>query len=339
MTSIPEEVEAKRLLEESASTTTGIGKPTTQLLEPTLGTENFFQKPVVRAALPFVNGFLSGSLATTVIQPIDTVKVRIQLTGEGVKGGPKPNPLLVGRNIFANEGFLALYSGLSAGYLRQGVYGTARLGLFGTFIRMFEGRAEENGTKVTFAQRAAAGLGAGAIGSAIGNPTEVALIRMQSDGTKPLAERARYRSAFDALGRIARKEGIGALWSGAYPTVIRAMATNFGQLSFFAETKAQLQQRTQIRGQMQSVIASGVAGFFAAFFSLPFDFVKTRLQRQQKAPDGSVQYKGMADCFIKVAKQEGPLRFYRGFGTYFMRMAPHTVIALICLDNLNRITK
>jgi hypothetical protein len=339
MTSVPEEIEAKRLLEEPSTSSTGKSSPDTRSPVSTSSTQDFLHKPVIRAALPFVNGFLSGSLATTIIQPIDTVKVRIQLTGEGVKGGPKPNPLLVGRNIFANEGFLALYSGLSAGYLRQGIYGTARLGLFGTFIRMFESRADENGTKVTFTQRAAAGLGAGAIGAAIGNPAEVALIRMQSDGTRPLAERAHYRSAFDALGRIARKEGVAALWSGAYPTVIRAMATNFGQLSFFAETKAQLQQRTQIRGQMQSVVASGVAGFFAAFFSLPFDFVKTRLQRQQKAPDGSVQYKGMADCFVKVARQEGPLRFYRGFGTYFMRMAPHTVIALICLDNLNRITK
>ncbi len=327
-----------RLLEESKSThQTPITSP--PIPEPSSTTNDFFHRPGVRIALPFVNGFLSGSLATTIIQPIDTVKVRIQLTGEGVKGGPKPNPLLVGRNIFANEGFLALYSGLSAGYLRQAIYGTARLGLFGTFIRLFEQRAEQNETKVTFTQRAAAGLGAGALGAAIGNPAEVALIRMQSDGTRPLAERAHYRSAFDALSRIRRKEGLAALWSGAYPTVIRAMATNFGQLTFFAETKAQLQQRTEIRGQMQSVVASGVAGFFAAFFSLPFDFVKTRLQRQQKGPDGSVQYRGMADCFVKVAKQEGPLRFYRGFGTYFMRMAPHTVIALICLDNLNRITK
>lgn len=239
----------------------------------------------------------------------------------------------------ANEGVLSLYSGLSAGYLRQAIYGTARLGLFGTFIRLFETRAETNGTKVTFLERAAAGLGAGALGAAIGNPAEVALIRMQSDGNRPKAERANYRSGVDALLRIRKNEGIKALWSGAYPTVIRAMATNFGQLTFFAETKAQLQQHTEIRGQMQSVLASGVAGFFAAFFSLPFDFVKTRLQRQRKGKDGSVQYKGMADCFAKVAKQEGPLRFYRGFGTYFMRMAPHTVIALICLDNLNRITK
>jgi hypothetical protein len=72
------------------------------------------------------------------------------------------------------------------------------------------------------------------------------------------------------------------------------------------------------------VTASAIAGFFAAFFSLPFDMVKTRLQRQTKALDGSVAYKNMFDCFVKVAQNEGLLRFYRGFGPYFFRMAPHS---------------
>lgn len=38
----------------------------------------------------------------------------------------------------------------------------------------------------------------------IGNPTELVLIRMQSDGLKPKEQRASYRSAFDALARITR---------------------------------------------------------------------------------------------------------------------------------------
>jgi hypothetical protein len=40
---------------------------------------------VWKTAKPFVNGGLSGMAATCIIQPIDMVKVRIQL---GAKGGP-----------------------------------------------------------------------------------------------------------------------------------------------------------------------------------------------------------------------------------------------------------
>jgi len=46
---------------------------------------------------------------------------------------------------------------------------------------------------------------------------------------------------------------------------------------------------------------------------LPFDFVKTRLQKQTKAADGTLPYKSMMDCFAKVARDEGLMRFYRGY--------------------------
>jgi len=179
-----------------------------------------------------------------------------------------------------------------------------------------------------------------------GNPADLALIRMQSDGLKPLAERANYKSVFDALGRIAKQEGVTALWSGAAPTVVRAMALNFGQLAFFSEAKMRLKgsglgARTQtLTGKSWKPLAleipttslslqnktdttrttqtaSAIAGFFASFFSLPFDFVKTRLQKQTRSADGKLPYKGMMDCFAKVAREEGLLRFYRGYVSCF----------------------
>ena len=53
------------------------------------------------AVKPFVNGGTSGMLATCVIQPVDMVKVRIQL-GQGSAGQ-------VASNMLKNEGFIAFY--------------------------------------------------------------------------------------------------------------------------------------------------------------------------------------------------------------------------------------
>lgn len=290
---------------------------------PGKATQDFLHTPAMRAALPFINGGLAGMVATTVIQPIDMIKVRLQLAGEGIKTGPKPTPLSVTRELLAQGKVLDLYTGLSAGLLRQAVYTTARLGFFDTFMKTMQARAEKNGTKIGFSERATSGLAAGGLAALIGNPADLALIRMQSDGLKPVAERAKYKSVVDALSRISKAEGVTALWSGAYPTVVRAMALNFGQLAFFSEAKSQLKDRTQWSARTQTLTASAIAGFFASFFSLPFDFVKTRLQKQTKGPDGKLPYKGMFDCFKKVAAEEGPLRFYRGFSTYYVRIAPH----------------
>jgi solute carrier family 25 (mitochondrial oxoglutarate transporter), member 11 len=314
---VKQAVEAARSRSEAMVSAKGVQNDTAAVAN------DFLHTPLMRAALPFINGGISGMVATTVIQPVDMIKVRIQLAGEGKAGGPRATPISVTREILASGKALDLYTGLSAGLLRQAVYTTARLGFFDTFMGSLAARTKARGGTVGFKERAAAGLSAGGLAAMIGNPADLALIRMQSDGLKPLAERKNYKSVIDALSSIAKSEGVAALWAGAAPTVVRAMALNFGQLAFFSEAKAQLKTRTTWSANTQTLSASAVAGFFASFFSLPFDFVKTRLQKQTKGPDGKVPYSGMVDCFTKVAKQEGILRFYRGFGTYYVRIAPH----------------
>lgn len=316
---------ANRIKESARSAATKVEEVAQEAAHnPVQAKNDFLHQPITRAALPFVNGGLAGMFATACIQPIDMVKVRLQLAGEGIRTGPKPSALGITRDIIAQGKVLDLYTGLSAGLLRQAVYTTARLGFFDTFQTKLQARAEKNGTKIGFMERSAAGLTAGGLAAMVGNPADLALIRMQSDGLKPKELRANYRSVFDALIRISKAEGVTALWAGAYPTIIRAMALNFGQLSFFAESKAQLKQHApNLSESSRTFGASAIAGFFASFFSLPFDFVKTRLQKQQKGPDGKYPYNGLLDCARKVVRDEGWLRFYRGFGTYYVRIAPH----------------
>jgi solute carrier family 25 oxoglutarate transporter 11 len=311
----------KQAAEAARSKTSNVGKQGSDTM--TAAKKDYLHTPVMTAALPFINGGISGMVATSVIQPVDMIKVRLQLAGEGIATGPKPTPITVTREILAQGKVLDLYTGISAGLLRQAVYTTARLGFFDTFMKRLTIRAKDKGTQIGFVERASAGLTAGGLAAFIGNPADLALIRMQSDGLKPLAKRKNYKSVVDALTHIVKSEGVTALWAGATPTVARAMALNLGQLAFFSEAKVHLKTHTSWSAKTQTLAASGIAGFFASFLSLPFDFVKTRLQKQQRGPDGKLPYKSMMDCFAKVAKQEGLGRFYRGFGTYYVRIAPH----------------
>ncbi|RKF74317.1 putative mitochondrial 2-oxoglutarate/malate carrier protein [Golovinomyces cichoracearum] len=299
---------------------------------------DIYNDSILHTALPFINGGLAGMVATTVIQPIDMVKVRLQLAGEGAKKGPKASPLSVTREILSSGRVIDLYTGLSAGILRQAIYTTARLGFFDMLMKALTLRAAEHGNSVGFMERAGAGLTSGGLAAVLGNPADLALIRMQSDGMKPLDARKNYRSVFSALRGIQKTEGIRALWAGATPTVGRAMALNCGQLAFFSEAKQRLKD-TNLGPQMQVFGASAIAGFFASFFSLPLDFIKTRLQKQVKNGNGELPYKGMLDCFTKVANEEGILSFYRGFGTYYARIAPHVMVTMIVADYLGFITK
>ena len=81
----------------------------------------------------------------------------------------------------------------------------------------------------------------------------------------------------------------------------------------------------------QAVVLGGalIAGFCAAACSLPFDFVKTRIQKMEKLPDGSYPYKSPIDCAMKTFREEGALKFYTGFPTYCLRYASR--LRRICL--------
>jgi solute carrier family 25 oxoglutarate transporter 11 len=100
------------------------------------------------------------------------------------------------------------------------VYTTARLGLFDTFTTEVASYKRAQGKEITIVERSVAGLAAGGIAAMIGNPADLALIRMQSDGLKPVDQRANYKSVFDALVRIAKNEGVATLWDGCRLVVV-----------------------------------------------------------------------------------------------------------------------
>lgn len=84
----------------------------------------------------------------------------------------------------------------------------------------------------------ASSMASGAIASVVGNPFDLALVRMQADGLKPAAERRGYRNVFDALFRVTREEGVTRLWRGFQPTMLRAIAMNVGMMATYDQAKA-----------------------------------------------------------------------------------------------------
>ncbi len=94
---------------------------------------------------------------------------------------------------------------LSAGLFRQATYATARLGIYQTLLERFR---QPDGRPPQFFINLLLGVVSGGLGSFIGTPAGVALVRMALDGRLPVSERRNYKHIFDALARITREEGI-----------------------------------------------------------------------------------------------------------------------------------
>jgi solute carrier family 25 (mitochondrial oxoglutarate transporter), member 11 len=160
---------------------------------------------------------------------------------------------------------------------------------------------------------------------------------MQSDSTLPLEERRNYKGVFDAFKRIVGEEGVTSLWSGAGPTMLRACSLNVAQLVTYEEVKEKLKHKFG-PGHDKAILftASMVSAVATSTASLPFDNIKTKLQKMKKLPDGTVPYSGFVDCAMKTAAREGITGFWAGLPTYYFRVGPHSIITLLAAEQLRK---
>ncbi|CAN1340897.1 Mitochondrial uncoupling protein 4 [Linum perenne] len=294
-----------------------------------------------------VKGFLEGGIASIIAgcstHPLDLIKVRMQLQGEASAPPsihlppPSVGPVSVGMNILRTEGVPALFSGVSATVLRQTLYSTTRMGLYDVLKTKWTNPDTGN---MPLLRKITAGLIAGGIGAAVGNPADVAMVRMQADGRLPLAQRRNYSSVVDAIGRMSKQEGVGSLWRGSSLTVNRAMIVTASQLASYDQIKESiLEKGVMADGLGTHVTASFAAGFVASVASNPVDVIKTRVMNMTVEAGKAAPYSGALDCAIKTVKAEGPMALYKGFIPTISRQGPFTVVLFVTLEQVRKLLK
>jgi len=275
----------------------------------------------------FVQGSLGAAVGGSCAHPLDLIKVRLQLqTGEKIGMGA------MGMQILKNEGAFGLLKGVDASAARQLVYSGTRFGCYDVIKKL---AGEEERPLSTIVRCACAAL-SGAIGAFVGNPGDLAMVRMQADGKLPVEERRGYKNFFDAVGKIARTEGVLSMWStGVLPNMNRAAIITVGQLAAYDECKHALFRFGMKDGLPTHFSASFMAAFIASAMSNPVDVAKTRLMNQ-KAGEGS---SGMLGTISGMVKNEGPLSLYKGFGATFARQCPYVVITWVTVEQLKKLMK
>jgi len=161
---------------------------------------------------------------------------------------------------------------------------------------------------------------------------DVAVIPEKPPKTKGRAEAQTPVSLFDIFigyknkERFIKEEGALALFTGLGPTVARAIAMNVGMLSTFDQAKESLESWKGEKGLLSTRLqASAIAGCVCSVMSLPFDNVKTKLQKM-KATNGVYPYAGVVDCLKQTVAREGVTGLWVGLPTYYFRVAPHAMI-------------
>lgn len=275
----------------------------------------------------FAIGGISGCSATLCVHPLDVIRIRIQTEKA------KSSFTRVASNLIKEEGIAGAYTGLSAGLVRQLTYGLTKFGVYNQLTQQVKAMNGGADYQIPFLVKIGCGLTAGAAAACVGNPAEIALVRMTADRNAPVEQRRGYTGVFNALGRVAKEEGAATLWRGLPSHINRAALLTAAQLATFSQAKDALADVLPFGGVPLTFCATLISGFCATAASLPMDVIKTRLQNMRMV-EGKPEFTGTIDCLSKIVKAEGPSVLFKGFLPSYVKLAPYTVIALMANQQL-----
>ena len=158
-----------------------------------------------------------------------------------------------------------------------------------------------------FIGNCASGGAAGATSLTFVYPLDFARTRLAADvGSGGARE---FTGIVDCLRKIAMKDGPQGLYRGfgiSVAGIIFYRAAYFGM--FDTAKEAFLKDANVI---MKWAVAQ-VVTVSAGVISYPLDTVRRRLMMQSGRAAEDMVYKGTLDCFIVIAREEGPLAFFKG---------------------------
>merc|ERR1712157_295095 len=147
------------------------------------------------------------------------------------------------------------------------------------------------------------------------------------------SEKREAISLADTAKDLFKNQGISGFYRGIDSNVARAMVLNGTKMACYDQMKGYTVQFTGLPKSHLAVqfLSAVSAGFFMTCTVSPFDMVRTRLMNQ---PADAKIYSNALDCAMKIATQEGPLTFWRGFMPIWSRFAPTTTLQLVIFEQL-----
>jgi solute carrier family 25 (mitochondrial dicarboxylate transporter), member 10 len=203
------------------------------------------------------------------------------------------------------------------------MYGASRFALYESFKTKY--RALKSAEPPTSILIPAAAI-SGTVGGVIGNPADIANVRMQNDKGLDHASRRNYRHVGDAFIRIGKEEGVKGFSRGLGPNACRAAVMTASQLASYDVFKTALIQRLGAKDNLLTHFAASLlAGVVATTLCSPADVIKTKMMSLSDS-------KPIIEVLREMNRTEGLRWVFRGWFPSFMRVGPHTIATFLFFE-------
>nr|XP_040580458.1 mitochondrial thiamine pyrophosphate carrier-like isoform X2 [Lepeophtheirus salmonis]XP_040580459.1 mitochondrial thiamine pyrophosphate carrier-like isoform X2 [Lepeophtheirus salmonis]XP_040580460.1 mitochondrial thiamine pyrophosphate carrier-like isoform X2 [Lepeophtheirus salmonis]XP_040580461.1 mitochondrial thiamine pyrophosphate carrier-like isoform X2 [Lepeophtheirus salmonis] len=258
----------------------------------------------------------SGAYTRLVCQPLDVLKIRLQIKADGQFSLYQSFV-----SLFKKEGVRGLWKGHNSGQLLSIFYGVGQFGVYGLLSKQ---RKDPDSKLFTFAIGNLAGLTA----TVISFPFDVVRTRMVAQGLKIHT----YNGIFDALNKIIRNER-SALFRGLLPTILAQSPYAGFQFLFYKFFSSIWRDNFGVSNSSilsGSTICGTLAGLSSKLIVFPLDTIKKQMQ-----VSGFSSYTGnvrLLPTVVGLWTSGGIVRFYRGLTPGLIKAMVTSCINLVSFE-------
>nr|XP_020658125.1 solute carrier family 25 member 45 isoform X3 [Pogona vitticeps] len=282
----------------------------------------------------FLAGWLSGAAGLVLGHPIDTVKVRLQ-TQAGYR-----NILDCVITTYRDETVRGFFKGMSFPLLSVAVVNSV---MFGTYSNVLQylcdtHHRDHSVNPPRYAHIFTAGCVSGMVQAMILAPVDLIKVRLQNQTHLYSRRRAltgacqsRYRGPVHCAVSIFREEGVAGMFRGGRALAFRDSPTVAVYFLTYTGLCRGMTEERQDPGPVTILVAGGFAGTVSWVLATPMDVVKARLQM-----DGvkQAEYRGILDCILASARQEGWQVFFKGLSLNALRAFPVNAVTFLSYEHL-----
>lgn len=282
----------------------------------------------------FLAGGVSGAVAKTCTAPIERVKLLIQTQDANPKIISGEVPRYTGivdcfTRVAKEQGISAFWRGNLTNIIRYFPTQAFNFAFKDKIKSMFP--AVDKNTQFGqffFINMASGGL-AGAGSLMIVYPLDYARTRLASDvGTG----KQQFNGLIDCLKKTVQSSGIGGLYNGIGVSVVGIIpyrGVYFGLFDTLSGYNPYQKSENGVLRASSKFACAQSSAIAAGYASYPFDTVRRRLQMQSEKPESEWVYKGTADCFGKIIKDEGVTALFKGAGANALRTVGAALVLVL----------
>lgn len=288
---------------------------------------------------PLINlaaGGISGAISKTITAPLEKVKLAIQ--------NQDSNPRIISGEMkrytgmgdcfkrhVTELGASSLWRGNVANCIRYIPTAAFNLAFKDNIKKLFP----KYNKKTEFGKFAAAQIASGAAAGGLTNTLVYPLIYVRTVLGADLGAVKQFNGMGDCLMKTVKSNGFFSLYNGIGPSSVGIVVYRGAQFGLADTIKAfnPYQKEVSVVGIVSKFVVAQVAVSVSGIVAYPFDTMQRRLQIEAGKPKADQIYSGMADCFGKIMKAEGPGGFFKGAMANILR-GTGAAIVLVMYDEI-----